>query len=85
MKITEKIEGKTVTLTLTGKEVETGFSVCEKAGVADIIVMKNHKGAALWYTNERNAANTQQRHNYEYAFVVSKEDLQKNLPQKANK
>lgn len=75
LKIETKVNDKKVNLELTEEEVLTGYSICEKNSLNSVIVMKKHNGGAIFFTNESHAANTQQRHKFEYAFDVEMKDL----------
>lgn len=73
--ISEKVDGKPVKLDLTEDEVLTGHSICVKNNIESVIVMKKHNGGALFFTNPGNAANTQQRHGFDYAFDIKAKDF----------
>lgn len=75
LKIETKVDDKVVKLELTESEVLTGHSICDKNSLESIIVMKKHNGGALFFQNEANAANAQQRHGFDYSFDVKAKDL----------
>ena len=80
MKVTANVDGKTATLQLTENEVVSGLSICDRAGIESVIVMKKHNGGALFFTNENHAANAQERQGYDYSFMVEAKDLRENAP-----
>lgn len=75
LKIETKVDGKPVKLELIEEEVLTGHSICERGNLKSITVMKKHNGGALFFTNEANAANVQQRHGFDYAFDIKAGDF----------
>jgi hypothetical protein len=78
MKIESKINGKIAKIELTPKEIESALSICDLQGMEEVIVMKKHNGSALFFTEQRNANQCQERHKFDYAFTLSKKDLLEN-------
>ena len=74
-KLTTKVEGKEVTLNLSDEELHSVMSVMERNSAEKVHLMKKGKSAPMIFLNERTALACQERHNFEYMFIVKKEAI----------
>jgi len=77
--ITATIDKTKVSLELTDQEVNTAIGICENNGVEEVITMKKHNGAAMFFVNDTNAEACQNRHKFDYSFTISLKDLNKHI------